>query len=254
MPTRDGYPEGIPCWVDLATKDLETAKGFYGPLFGWEFETSGDGYYMATRNGLPAAGIATLPDPGMDPVWSTYFSVDDADEVVARIEEASGKVTMGPSDVEGMGRLAFATDPVGAEFGIWQAGAHFGAAIVNEHGGLNWNELVTDDPQSAIAFYATVFGHDVKTASTPGGREYSMLEVGGREIAGVIAPKKTGGKSIWTIYIAVEDAESAAESAGSAGGEVSFGPIAQPDVGTFVGLKDPDGTAFTVIELATEID
>jgi predicted enzyme related to lactoylglutathione lyase len=256
MPTRDGYSEGIPCWVDLATVDLDRASAFYGPLLGWEFEPSSDrsGYYMAMRNGMPAAGIAKLPEPGMDPVWSTYFAVDDADDAADKIQEAGGQLTTGPEDVDGLGRLVFAKDTTGADFGVWQAGTHFGAAIVNEHGGLNWNELVTDEPELALSFYSRVFGHGNKTAQTPGGREYSMLEVGDREIAGVIAPRKPGGKSRWTVYFAVEDADEAAEVAASAGGEVHFGPISQPEVGTFVGLSDPDGADFTVIQLAVEID
>lgn len=256
MPTREGYAEGIPCWVDLATLDLDRASAFYGPLLGWEFEPSGHrpGYYMAMRKGLPAAGIAMLPEPEMAPVWSTYFAVNDADGAAERIQGAGGQLTMGPDDVEGLGRLAFAQDSTGADFGVWQAGTHFGAAIVNEHGGLNWNELVTDEPDTALDFYTRVFGHGTKTAKTPGGREYSMLEVGGREVAGVISPRKPGGGSHWTVYFAVDDADEAADLARSAGGEVHFGPINQPEVGTFVGLSDPDGADFTVIQLETEID
>lgn len=256
MPTRDGYSQGIPCWVDLATTDLDRATAFYGPLFGWEFEPSfdGSGYYMAMREGLPAAGMAKLPDPGMSPVWSTYFAADDADDMSDRIVEAGGRVTMGPDDVEGLGRLVFAEDTTGAGFGIWEAGSHFGAAIVNEHGGLNWNELVTDEPEAAISFYSHVFGHGTKTAATPGGREYYMLEVGDREIAGVIQPRKPGGGSRWTVYFAVDDADEAREIASSGGGEVHFGPINQAGVGTFVGLSDPDGADFTVIQLEAEID
>ena len=34
MPTRDGYPQGVPSWADLVTPDVEGAKAFYGELFG----------------------------------------------------------------------------------------------------------------------------------------------------------------------------------------------------------------------------
>lgn len=256
MPTRDGYREGIPCWVDLSTSDLDAAAAFYGNLFGWLLEprAQGSSYLLASRKGLPAAGLDQLADPGMKPVWSTYFAVEDADASAARITAAGGRVTMGPDDVGDLGRVAFATDNTGAEFGIWQAGTLFGGAIVNEHGGLNWNELVTDEPDAAVAFYDEVFGHDSKTASTPGGREYWMLLVGDREVAGVIAPRRAGGNSHWTVYFAVDDAGEAGDVCRSLGGEVHFGPISQPDVGTFVGLSDPQGADFTVIELANEID
>ncbi len=256
MPTRDGYSQGIPCWVDLATTDPDSATAFYGPLFGWEFEPGFEGseYHMAMRKGVPAAGLTKLSDPEMKPVWSTYLAVDDANDASNRIREAGGHITMGPDDVSSLGRLALAKDTTGADFGIWQAGTHFGAAIVNEHGGLNWNELVTDEPDSAISFYSRVFGHGSKTATTPGGREYYMLEVDDREIGGVIAPRKPGGASHWTVYFAVDDADETARVARSAGGEVHFGPINQPGVGTFVGLSDPEGADFTVIQLEAEID
>lgn len=256
MPTREGYAQGIPCWVDLAVSDVDIATGFYGPLLGWEFEAgeAGLGYVMAFRNGLPAAGIGALPDEETSPVWSTYFAVDDAYETSKEIVRAGGSLVSEPDDVADLGRMAFATDPTGARFGIWQAGRHFGAAIVNEHGGLNWNELVTDEPGRAIEFYTSVFGHGTQTASTPSGRDYTMLEVASREVAGIIAPTKPGHESEWTVYFAVSDASAASDTASEGGGKVLYGPIEQPDVGTFVGLRDPLGTRFTVIQLANEID
>lgn len=256
MPTRDGYAEGIPCWVDLATPDVDSASSFYGPLLGWEFQPgeAGLGYVMALRNGLAAAGIGALPDSETSPVWSTYFAVDDADATAEKIGGARGKLVMEPSDVAQLGRMAFAVDPTGAEFGIWQAGQHFGAAVVNEHGGLNWNELITNEPQRALDFYTAVFGHGTETATTPSGREYSMLKVGQREVAGVIAPRDAAHKSEWTVYFAVADAAEAASTADQSGGTIIYGPIDQPEVGSFVGLEDPMGTRFTVIQLANEID
>lgn len=256
MPIREGYAEGIPCWVDLATPDLETATVFYGALFGWELETdeSWAGRAIATRKGLPAAGIGPLPGPDAPSVWSTYFAVDDANATVARIESAGGSLTSGPDEVAALGRIATAADPTGAAFGILQAGARFGAGIVNEHGGLNWNELITEDTREAVEFYVDVFGHDTGTASTPGGREYTMLRVDGRDVAGIIAPAKPGQRSHWTAYFTVDEVRAAADTAESAGGRVSYGPVDQPDVGTFLGLVDPLGARLTVIELAGEVD
>lgn len=38
MLERDGYPHGVPCWVDTRQPDPEAAVAFYGDLFGWTFE------------------------------------------------------------------------------------------------------------------------------------------------------------------------------------------------------------------------
>ena len=63
VPTRDGYPAGVPCWVDTSQPDVEAARRFYGGLFGWEFEERMPGQYhvvatlgRARRGGHVAAG------------------------------------------------------------------------------------------------------------------------------------------------------------------------------------------------------
>ena len=35
---RDGYPAGVPCWIDTSQPDPEAAARFYGELFGWELD------------------------------------------------------------------------------------------------------------------------------------------------------------------------------------------------------------------------
>lgn len=203
---------------------------------------------------MPAAGIGALTDASGPSAWSTYFAVDDADATAERVADAGGEITTGPESVGDSGRLGFGSDCTGAVFGIWEAGTHFGAAVVNEHGGLNWNELITHDSESALGFYEQVFGHGRKDATTPGGRQYWMLTVESREIAGVIEPRTAGVSSHWTVYFAVDDVDRAGSTAEQEGGQVSFGPIDQPGVGRFVGLKDPIGAHLTVIELENEID
>ena len=36
MPERDGYPHGVPSWIDLGTTDVAGATAFYTGLFGWD--------------------------------------------------------------------------------------------------------------------------------------------------------------------------------------------------------------------------
>ena len=58
---RDGYPPGVPCWVDSGRVDATAAKEFYGGLFGWEFENrSPEGfppYFVAQTDRRDAAAI-----------------------------------------------------------------------------------------------------------------------------------------------------------------------------------------------------
>ena len=256
MPTRDGYDEGVPSWVDLATPDVEGAKKFYGDLFGWEFsqeETESTPYTMATRNGLSAAGIGQLPDDaGMPSVWSTYFAVENADATASKITENGGALVMGPMDVMDAGRMAFASDPTGAVFGIWEARDHFGAQIVNEHGSLNWNELTSNDLETALGFYGDVLGHTHETTEGANG-PYTALKADDKWIAGAMAPPMPEIPNHWGVYFAVDDAEAAAESVSAGGGTKVFGPFDIPEVGIITGFADPWGAHFTTIQLASPV-
>ena len=89
MSERTSYAPGTPCWVDLATPDLEAAESFYGALFGWEIpelpnSAEMGGYRRAKKNGKDVAGAMPLMQEGQPPAWSTYVSVDDADAIAAR--------------------------------------------------------------------------------------------------------------------------------------------------------------------------
>ena len=45
------YAPGTPSWVDLMTSDPESARGFYGELFGWDYEIGPPetGHYTMVR-------------------------------------------------------------------------------------------------------------------------------------------------------------------------------------------------------------
>src|SRR4051794_5026122 len=203
MQQRDGYTAGVPCWVDTAQPDPEAAVAFYGGLFGWEFEDvmppgSPAPYHVARIRGGDVAAITSQPE-GAPPsaAWNTYVWVTDADETAAKVRAAGGQVLREPADVAEAGRMAVFADPQGAVFRAWQAGKHRGAAVVNEHGSLNFNDLRTGDARGAAEFYGAVFGWerrgvgdgtmwalpaygDFLEARTPGMRE-NMAKMGAPE-------------------------------------------------------------------------
>jgi hypothetical protein len=256
MPRRDRYDEGIPAWPDLATHDLDAAKRFYTTLFGWNYderETDTGPYLLALVKGEPVAGLgqAQGDTPSM---WNTYIAVDDVDATAEKINEAGGRILMEPLDVMDTGRMAIASDPTGAVFGIWEAGTHIGARIVNEHGALNWNELTTDDTAKALDFYKQVFGYETRTTETPGGRDYHVFKVNGRGISGAMEPPAPDIPNNWGVYFAVDDAAAAEQVATENGGTVVYGPMESPEVGTFLGITDPVGAHLTLIQLAGPVE
>lgn len=255
MSERTSYTPGTPCWVDLATPDVEAGASFYGALFGWDVPERPNsaemgGYRRAEKDGADVAGMMPLMEEGQPTAWTTYIAVEDADATAAKIKENGGQVLAEPMDVMDLGRMALFMDPTGAAFGIWQAGTFTGAARVNEHGAIAWNELGTRDVAAAKQFYGAVFGwgfqdHDMGDMGT-----YTELKVGDASVGGMMditgrVPDEI--PSHWLTYFGVDDTDAAVEQAKSGGGSVTFGPIDIP-AGRFAIVLDPAGAAFAVIK------
>jgi predicted enzyme related to lactoylglutathione lyase len=247
-----GYDEGSPCWVDLMTPDLERAKQFYGELFGWRYDDSGEefGHYnLALKDGKVVAGLgprqAGQPGP---PVWVTYLWADDADAVAARVGKAGGNVFMGPMDVPGAGRMALAVDSTGAAFGIWQGREHRGSQLANEPGAFTWNENLNDDPGKARSFYEQVFGYTYESMPQWRG-EYHMFKVDDAVRGGIGAKPAevpAGVPNFWNTYFSVADTDEAVATVTRTGGSVAQGPFDTP-VGRIAVAMDPSGTQFSLI-------
>ena len=263
---RDGYPVGVPCWIDTSQRDLEAAAGFYGELFGWEFrEGASDRYLFASVSGLDVAGIAHQPDAG--PAWNTYIEVDSADWATADAIQLGGRVLMPPFDVPEAGRMSVIEDPTGAVFCMWEAKGHRGAQLVNAAGAWNWSDLYTPDPSLAEPFYRSLFGWDATAVEfgeltatmwrRPGyGDSLEKRDPGIRERheqAG--APEgftdaigwliQNDGPSRWNVTISVEDTDASAAKADELGGEVLVPPYDAGPV-RIAQIRDPQGAELTI--------
>lgn len=260
MSVRTSYEPGTPCWVDLGTPDQDAAGEFYGALFGWSVEEGENaeqtgGYREARLGGKAVGGVMKLMEEGQPPAWLTYVAVEDVDATAAKVREGGGQVLAEPMDVLDFGRMAVFMDPAGAAFGVWQAGKHFGAELVNEPGALSWNELNTRDPEGAKAFYGAVFGWAFEDAEFEGMGTYTTINLGESPVGGMLdmnsreIPAEV--PSHWQVYFAVEDADATIEQAKEKGGNAMFGPIDIP-AGRFAILTDPHGASFAVIALSDE--
>ncbi|MGW9326350.1 VOC family protein [Streptomyces koyangensis] len=251
---REGRPErpvpGTPCWVSLMADDLAASKEFYGRLFGWEFlpgpEQLGP-YARALLDGQVVAGIGRMPVGQAPPVaWTPYLAADDVDETASTVRHCGGTVGVGPLDAEEAGRLALATDPSGAIFGIWQGREHRGAAVEGVPGSVLWNELVTRDTAGVLPFYRAVFGFEAEREEAAD--DAATLLLGERPAASVLGVGQALGElgaAHWHTHFAVDDPDEAVNRVIELGGRVQR-PPRDGTHGRTATVADPSGAVFTV--------
>jgi len=120
--------QGVFSWNELLTRDVEAARNFYTELLGWTAEEmqmpDGNSYVIFKIGDEQVAGMMKLPPEvekmGAPPYWGPYISVDDVDDIAAKVETMGGRILAPPMDAEGVGRFATVQDPQGAVFGIFK--------------------------------------------------------------------------------------------------------------------------------------
>jgi uncharacterized protein len=247
MGDRTSYVPGTFSWSELVTSDADSAKAFYGSLFGWEYDDApipgGGVYAMATRDGKQVAALFSDDQP---PHWNCYVTVASVDETTGRVSELGGSVMAEPFDVMEVGRMSVIADPTGAALCLWEPREHIGAALVNAPGALTWNDLVTPDAEAAARFYGELLGWTAEELPDAGG--YRVIRNGERMNGGMQPsdPQRTGhAPPSWMPYFGHEDVERVVGEVGGLGGQLYNGPI-QMSQGTIAILADPQGAVFAV--------
>ena len=118
--------------------------------------------------------------------------------------------------------------------------------------GFIWYELMTSDPDAAIAFYATVVGWRAEDMTIPemGDYRYTILHAGDRGVAGLAALPDDCPEAMrpgWFGYVEVPDTDAAAVAIAAAGGKVHMPPDDIPTVGRFAMVADPGGSPFYLL-------
>lgn len=245
---------GAPCWVSLLAHSLSATQEFYGALFGWEFRPGPQHfgpYARAFLDGREVAGLGELaPDRHLPVAWTTYLASDDTDATAEQIRSCGGTVGVGPLDADDdAGRMAIASDPQGAIFGIWQGRSMMGTTITGDPGTPAWNELVTRDTSSVLPFYEHVFGYEAEPVVSAD-FDYLTLHLKDHPVAGIHGvgnslPRDRG--SHWMTYFAVTDTDAAARRVTQLGGHVLH-PARDSVHGRMATVADSEGAAFTIIQ------
>jgi len=252
MVTRDTpWPEGTPCWVDLAVDNIDQSVTFYRALFGWEVQRGGEevgGYSLAVRDSANIVGIGPKMNPGVPTAWTTYLATDDVDSTTEKITAAGGTVISPPMDVMDLGRMAIATDSAGAMFGLWQAGKHNGFGIANENGTVSWNENMSRDYNRNREFYAQVFGYHYGDVEA-GMIKYATLDLPHGTVGGIgelPANLPAEVPAHWMTYFRTPDVDADVARVPGLGGQVLQPPFDTP-YGRMAVVADDQGAVFSLI-------
>ena len=260
MPEFTSHPPGTPNWVDLMSPDIDTSKAFYRSVFGWEAEDQVDDegnrvYVMFSLGGKSVAGLGGQP-PGMGTMpatWNTYIATADVAATAEAVTAAGGEVLMPPMQVFDSGEMATFTDPTGAAFSVWKAGEHVGAEICNEPNTYSWNELMTRDVDTALAFYRAVFGWSYDDQDM-GTMIYHVIAGGESGGLGAIMPMPPEMPdqvpNHWGVYFTVTDLDATVAAVTSAGGQIVAEPMDIPGVGRMATVHDPTNASFSLMQPA----
>ena len=250
-------------WHDLMSTDRERALAFYRDLLGWSVQSIDMGvmgeYQMLHSGTQPFGGAVGMEaEAGLPSHWISYVSCGDVDAVAAQAEQLGGKILHGPMDIPDVGRFAVALDPQGSAFSPMSALPGTPAAPDSPSGGVVpvgcpiWNELLTDDPGSATAFYTTLFGWDTQTMPMQDGGTYTLLGRGPEtpHAGGLMKKPDMMPVSAWVVYFHVADAAGTAAKAEELGGTVLVPVFTVPEVGQIAWLQDPSGAVFAILQPA----
>ena len=111
-----------------------------------------------------------------------------------------------------------------------------------------WHEVMTTDPDAAIAFYQKVIGWSVMPWDAD--PNYRMLAWNNTPMAGVMLlteeARQAGAPPHWLTYISVRDVDATLAQASALGAKTYLEPMDVPTVGRLAVLADPQGATFAI--------
>ncbi|MGH3812496.1 MAG: VOC family protein [Pseudonocardiaceae bacterium] len=112
-----------------------------------------------------------------------------------------------------------------------------------------WVDLSVPDLAAAKEFYGAVFGWSFVDSGAEFGH-YQICQVDGRAAAAIAPCHSEGQPTVWTVYLASDDADGTAKLIGENGGTVLAAPMDIPGSGRMCIAQDPLGAAFGVWQAA----
>jgi predicted enzyme related to lactoylglutathione lyase len=107
-------------------------------------------------------------------------------------------------------------------------------------GEIGWSELITSDPEAAIAYYTQLFGWTTEPFPMDQG-EYTIFKHDGEPFGGVMKSPRPEVPTHWLNYVIVEDIDDMIARSVELGGSVCLEPMEISGVGRIAVVKDPQG-------------
>ncbi|HVV85824.1 MAG TPA: VOC family protein [Kofleriaceae bacterium] len=125
----------------------------------------------------------------------------------------------------------------------------------SDPGRFVWYELLTTEPEAAIAFYTDVVGW--KTQPFDGGPDPYTMWLGSQgAVGGVVAlpeqARKLGARPYWQANVEVADVDASIEEVVRLGGKVIVAETV-PDIGRFAVIADPQGAVLALFTPARDM-
>jgi predicted enzyme related to lactoylglutathione lyase len=120
--SRAGTP-GRVVWNELLANDPVAAAQFYKALAGYKVDVqqrNGGEYTLLIADGVKRAAILENPMDGVEPLWLTYFGVQDVKAATAKVGGLGGRVLLAPAADIRDGMQALVVDPSGALLALQQ--------------------------------------------------------------------------------------------------------------------------------------
>jgi uncharacterized protein len=116
-----------------------------------------------------------------------------------------------------------------------------------------WQELITTDTKTALAFYGELFGWKAQTMDMGPGGTYTILKSGDKDIAGALSDERAKGlPPQWNVYFSTPDTDKTVEDAKKAGAKVMSPAWDIPNIGRCAVLIDPQGASFSLLQSVEE--
>lgn len=108
-------------WTELHSTDVDGDLAWLQASFGYatgKMPIPTGTYHLLKSGDVDMGGAMTSQMKHVPSMWLTWIQVDDVDDTCAKVTSNGGTILSPAMEMEGIGRMAIASDPTGAVFGV----------------------------------------------------------------------------------------------------------------------------------------